>query len=61
MINMEDKYVNAAIFQAVQQEKHTLQRHLEVRELEAGQREAELQADIAALRQQFDQKHNQVQ
>ncbi|XP_027034412.2 BICD family-like cargo adapter 2 [Tachysurus fulvidraco] len=45
--------------EAVQQEKHTLQRHLEVRELEAGQREAELQADIAALRQQFDQKHNQ--
>lgn len=48
-------------FQALQQEKHMLQRHLEVRELEAGQREAELQADISSLRQQFDQKHNQVQ
>ncbi|KAG7314513.1 hypothetical protein KOW79_021816 [Hemibagrus wyckioides] len=45
--------------EALQQEKHTIQRHLEVRELEAGQREAELQTDIAALRQQFDQKHNQ--
>ncbi|KAK3509074.1 hypothetical protein QTP70_020216 [Hemibagrus guttatus] len=45
--------------EALQQEKHTIQRHLEVRELEAGQREAELQADITALRQQFDQKHNQ--
>ncbi|XP_060769204.1 BICD family-like cargo adapter 2 [Neoarius graeffei] len=47
--------------EALQQEKHTLQRHLEVRELEAGQREAELQADITSLRQQFDQKHNQGQ
>ncbi|XP_017315313.1 BICD family-like cargo adapter 2 [Ictalurus punctatus] len=45
--------------EALQQEKHTLQRHLEVQELEAGQREAELQADIASLRQQYDQKHNQ--
>ncbi|XP_053473412.1 BICD family-like cargo adapter 2 [Ictalurus furcatus] len=45
--------------EALQQEKHTLQRHLEVRELEAGQREAELQADIASLRQKYDQKHNQ--
>ncbi|KAF4073276.1 hypothetical protein AMELA_G00256890 [Ameiurus melas] len=45
--------------EALQQEKHTLQRRLEVRELEAGQREAELQADIASLRQQYDQKHNQ--
>ncbi|TSL34529.1 BICD family-like cargo adapter 2 [Bagarius yarrelli] len=45
--------------EALQQEKHTLQRHLEVRELEAVQHEAELQADINALRQEFDQKHNQ--
>ncbi|MCJ8748809.1 hypothetical protein PDJAM_G00168930 [Pangasius djambal] len=45
--------------ETLQQEKHMLQRHLEVRELEAGQKEAELQADITSLRQQFDQKHNQ--
>lgn len=45
--------------EALQQEKHTLQRHLEVRDLEAGQRETELQADIASLREQLDQKHNQ--
>lgn len=36
-----------------------LQRRLEVRDLEAGQREAELQADIAALRTQLEQKHIQ--
>ncbi|KAF5891122.1 BICD family-like cargo adapter 2, partial [Clarias magur] len=45
--------------ESLQQEKHTLQRRLEVQELEAGQREAELQADITSLRQQFDQRHNQ--
>ncbi|KAI4875732.1 hypothetical protein NFI96_024247 [Prochilodus magdalenae] len=45
--------------EALQQEKHMLQRHLEVRELEAGQKETELQADIASLREQLDQKHSQ--
>ncbi|XP_026068230.1 BICD family-like cargo adapter 2 isoform X2 [Carassius auratus] len=45
--------------EAMQQEKHVLQRRLEVRDLEAGQREAELQADITALRAQLDQKHVQ--
>uniref|UniRef100_A0A9J8BY22 BICD family-like cargo adapter 2 n=1 Tax=Cyprinus carpio carpio TaxID=630221 RepID=A0A9J8BY22_CYPCA len=45
--------------EAVQQEKHVLQRRLEVRDLEASQREAELQADIAALRTQLEQKHIQ--
>ncbi|XP_036435703.1 BICD family-like cargo adapter 2 isoform X2 [Colossoma macropomum] len=44
--------------EALQQEKHTLQRHLEVRELEAGQKEAELQADITSLREQLEQKHS---
>ncbi|XP_016116628.1 bicaudal D-related protein 2 isoform X5 [Sinocyclocheilus grahami] len=45
--------------EAMQQEKHMLQRRLEVRDLEAGQREAELQADITALRAQLEQKHVQ--
>nr|XP_055056418.1 BICD family-like cargo adapter 2 isoform X1 [Misgurnus anguillicaudatus] len=45
--------------EAAQQEKHLLQRRLEVRDLEASQREAELQADITAFREQLDQKHAQ--
>ncbi|XP_039517845.1 BICD family-like cargo adapter 2 isoform X2 [Pimephales promelas] len=45
--------------EATQQEKHILQRHLEVRDLEASQREAELQADITSLRAQLEQKHVQ--
>ncbi|XP_016412705.1 BICD family-like cargo adapter 2 isoform X3 [Sinocyclocheilus rhinocerous] len=45
--------------EAMQQEKHMLQRRLDVRDLEAGQREAELQADITALRAQLEQKHVQ--
>ncbi|XP_062845121.1 BICD family-like cargo adapter 2 [Trichomycterus rosablanca] len=45
--------------EALQQEKHILQRRLEVKELEAGQREAELQADITLLRKQLDQNHHQ--
>ncbi|XP_016309576.1 bicaudal D-related protein 2-like isoform X2 [Sinocyclocheilus anshuiensis] len=45
--------------EAMQQEKHVLQRCLEVRDLEASQREAELQADITALRAQLEQKHIQ--
>ncbi|TRZ01047.1 hypothetical protein DNTS_033663 [Danionella cerebrum] len=42
-----------------QQEKHVLQRRLEVQVLEANQREAELQADISALRSQLEHKHLQ--
>ncbi|XP_048045981.1 BICD family-like cargo adapter 2 isoform X3 [Megalobrama amblycephala] len=45
--------------EATQQEKHMVQRRLEVRDLEASQREAELQADITALRAQLEQKHVQ--
>ncbi|XP_067263075.1 BICD family-like cargo adapter 2 isoform X2 [Chanodichthys erythropterus] len=45
--------------EATQQEKHVVQRRLEVRDLEASQREAELQADITALRAQLEQKHVQ--
>lgn len=36
-----------------------MQRRLDVRDLEASQREAELQADITALSEQLDQKHLQ--
>ncbi|XP_077062596.1 BICD family-like cargo adapter 2 isoform X2 [Siphateles boraxobius] len=45
--------------EATQQEKHVLQRRLEMRDLEASQREAELQADITSLRAQLEQKHVQ--
>ncbi|XP_051970792.1 LOW QUALITY PROTEIN: BICD family-like cargo adapter 2 [Xyrauchen texanus] len=45
--------------EAAQQEKHMLQRHLEVRDLEASQREAELQADITGLRERLEQKQVQ--
>ncbi len=48
-----------SVQQATQQEKHMLQRRLEVRDLEAGQREAELQADITEFRAQLEQKHVQ--
>lgn len=42
--------------QAVQQEKHVLQRKLEMRELDSGQREAELMTDLAAVRAEL-KKH----
>ncbi len=48
-----------SVQQATQQEKHLLQRRLEVRDLEADQREAELQADITAVHAQLEQKHVQ--
>ncbi|XP_076129981.1 BICD family-like cargo adapter 2 isoform X2 [Alosa pseudoharengus] len=45
--------------EAMQQEKHVVQRRLEVCEMEACQREAELQADLATLRKQLEQQHAQ--
>ncbi|XP_024122042.1 BICD family-like cargo adapter 2 [Oryzias melastigma] len=42
--------------EAVQQEKHVLQRKLEMRELDSGQREAELMTDLAAVRAEL-KKH----
>lgn len=45
--------------QALQQEKHVLQRKLEMNELASGQREAELAADLAALRADLERRHNQ--
>ncbi|XP_057677525.1 BICD family-like cargo adapter 2 isoform X2 [Corythoichthys intestinalis] len=43
----------------VQQQKHVLQRRLEMNELASGQREAELNGDLAALRSELDRHHTQ--
>lgn len=45
--------------EALQQEKHVLQRKLEMNELASGQREAELAADLATLRADLERRHNQ--
>lgn len=45
--------------QALQQEKHVLLRKLEVNELESGQREAELVADLAAAKAELERHHSQ--
>ncbi|KAJ8347540.1 hypothetical protein SKAU_G00261290 [Synaphobranchus kaupii] len=45
--------------EVLEQEKHVLQRKLDVRELESSQRDAELQADLTVLREQLDKQRNQ--
>ncbi|XP_022046177.1 BICD family-like cargo adapter 2 isoform X1 [Acanthochromis polyacanthus] len=45
--------------EALQQEKHVLQRKLEMNELTSGQREAELTVDLAALRTELEKHHSQ--
>ncbi|XP_063751031.1 BICD family-like cargo adapter 2 isoform X2 [Eleginops maclovinus] len=45
--------------EALQQEKHVLHRKLEMNELVSGQREAELTADLAALRANLERHHSQ--
>uniref|UniRef100_A0A8C4EJX7 BICD family-like cargo adapter 2 n=1 Tax=Dicentrarchus labrax TaxID=13489 RepID=A0A8C4EJX7_DICLA len=45
--------------EALQQEKHVLQRKLEMNELTSGQREVELAADLAALRAELERHHSQ--
>lgn len=45
--------------QALQQEKYVLQRKLEMSQLEFGQREAELTADLAGLRAELERHHSQ--
>uniref|UniRef100_A0A3Q0R4S6 BICD family-like cargo adapter 2 n=1 Tax=Amphilophus citrinellus TaxID=61819 RepID=A0A3Q0R4S6_AMPCI len=45
--------------EALQQEKHVLQRKLEMNELAFGQREAELTADLTALRAELEKHHSQ--
>lgn len=47
------------LFQALQQEKHVLQRKLEMNELESGQKESELTADLAALRAELEKYHSE--
>ncbi|XP_038563943.1 BICD family-like cargo adapter 2 isoform X2 [Micropterus salmoides] len=44
--------------EALQQERHILQRKLEMNELTSGQREAELTADLAALRAELERHHS---
>ncbi|XP_054900003.1 BICD family-like cargo adapter 2 isoform X2 [Poeciliopsis prolifica] len=45
--------------EALQQEKHILQRKLEMNELESGQKESELNADLAALRAELQKYHSE--
>ncbi|XP_036975201.1 BICD family-like cargo adapter 2 isoform X2 [Acanthopagrus latus] len=45
--------------ETLQQEKHVLQRKLDMNELTSGQREAELAADLAALRAELERHHSQ--
>ncbi|CAJ1063975.1 BICD family-like cargo adapter 2 isoform X1 [Xyrichtys novacula] len=45
--------------EALQQEKHVLQRKLEMNQLDFGQREAELNADLATLRTELERHHSQ--
>ncbi|XP_069002519.1 BICD family-like cargo adapter 2 isoform X2 [Embiotoca jacksoni] len=45
--------------EVLQQEKHVLQRRLGMNELASGQREAELTADVAALRAELEKHHSQ--
>ncbi|KAK9536648.1 hypothetical protein VZT92_006414 [Zoarces viviparus] len=45
--------------EALQQEKHVLHRKLEMNELDSGQREAELTADLTALRAELERYHSQ--
>lgn len=47
------------MFQALQQEKHVLHRKLDMNELASGQREAELTADLTALRAELEQHRSQ--
>ncbi|XP_027888015.1 BICD family-like cargo adapter 2 isoform X2 [Xiphophorus couchianus] len=45
--------------EALQQEKHVLQRKLEMNELESGQKESELNTDIASLRAELQKYHSE--
>ncbi|XP_047234563.1 BICD family-like cargo adapter 2 isoform X2 [Girardinichthys multiradiatus] len=45
--------------EALQQEKHVLQRKLEINELESGQKESELTADLASLRAELEKYHSE--
>ncbi|XP_077447699.1 BICD family-like cargo adapter 2 isoform X2 [Stigmatopora argus] len=43
----------------LQQQKHVIQRRMEMNELASGQKEAELNGDLAALRSELDRHHSQ--
>lgn len=45
--------------QALKQEKHVLQKKLEMNELASAQREAELTADLAAVSAELERHHSQ--
>ncbi|XP_077402330.1 BICD family-like cargo adapter 2 isoform X2 [Vanacampus margaritifer] len=45
--------------ETLQQQKHVLQRRLEMNELASGQKEAELNGDLAALRSDLDRHHTE--
>ncbi|XP_019941153.1 BICD family-like cargo adapter 2 isoform X1 [Paralichthys olivaceus] len=45
--------------EVLQQEKHVLQRRLEMSELDSGQKEAELAADLISLRAELERHHSQ--
>uniref|UniRef100_UPI0037E989F1 BICD family-like cargo adapter 2 isoform X1 n=1 Tax=Semicossyphus pulcher TaxID=241346 RepID=UPI0037E989F1 len=45
--------------EALQQEKHVLQRKLDMTQLDSGQREAELTADLTALKAELERHHSQ--
>ncbi|KAM4546229.1 BICD family-like cargo adapter 2 isoform 2-T2 [Fundulus diaphanus] len=45
--------------EALQQEKHVLQRKLEMNELESGQKESELTADLASVRAELEKYHSE--
>ncbi|KAG7217283.1 hypothetical protein INR49_027827 [Caranx melampygus] len=49
----------ALLERALQQEKYVLQRKLDMNELTSGQKEAELAADLTALRSELEQHHSQ--
>lgn len=53
------KVASSVTGQALQQEKHVLLRKLEVNELESGQRETELVADLAAAKAELERHHSQ--
>lgn len=46
------------IFQALQQEKHVLQRRLEISYLESAQKETELSGDLATARAELERHHS---
>ena len=52
-------FINVCLLsQALQQEKHVLQRRLEMSELVSGQRESELTNDLATLRAELERNHS---